>query len=100
VGRQHSNPGAGKAEGEARERGVPYSTCTRGGGAWTCLSCYEGSRTQPGNHLRTSSEYGKDKKKYTITAVLNQHRRDLPFVFIKRLIKNIEKFSSPFIFLT
>lgn len=40
----------------------------------------------------------EDKKKHILRAVLNQLRRNLPFGFIKRLIKNTEKFSSPFIF--
>lgn len=40
----------------------------------------------------------QDKKKCILRAVLNQLRRNLPFGFIKRLIKNIEKFSSLFIF--
>lgn len=40
----------------------------------------------------------EDKEKFILRAVLNQPKRNLPFGFIKRLIKNIEKFSSPFLF--
>lgn len=42
----------------------------------------------------------KDKKKHSTRAVHNQGRRELTFVFIKRLIKNIEKVSSPFLSVT
>lgn len=77
-----------------------YSTCTLSVGAWTCLSCYQGSLTQPqlsANFFRVLLFFlfkVEGKKKCIITAILSQHRRGLPFVFIKRLIKNIEKFSS------
>lgn len=82
-GEQHSNPGE-------RDRGT----------AGTAVPPRPGSRPgrEPSTNCSRISLKVEDKKKCILRAVLNQLRRNLPFGFIKRLIKNIEKFSSLFIF--
>lgn len=79
-GEQHSNPGE-------RDRGS----------TGTAVPPRPGSDLA-GNPHKLLQNKVEDKKKCILRAVLNQLRRNLLFGFIKRLIKNIEKFSSPFIF--
>lgn len=94
--------------GEDRERErCLYSTCTLSVGAWTCLSCYQGSLTQPqlsANFFRVLLFLFflfkvEGKKKCMVTAILSQHRRGLPFVFYKKINKKYWKILIfPFIF--
>lgn len=102
VGRdEHSNPGGGKAEVVRTGRAVSLQhvhTQRRCVDMPLLLPRLTDSATTICKLLQSTSFFFlfkvEGKKKCIITAILSQHRRGLPFVFIKRLIKNIEKFSS------